>query len=189
MADPTIQAQLAALHGEQTKLRKRFLALKRQTGTGPFEDVALSGPDGELRLSALFGDKADLIVIHNMGRSCSYCTMWADGFQGWLPHLLDRAAFVVVSPDAPAEQQAFAQSRGWTFPMASSQGTSFKRDLGYETKDGSQMPGYSTFHKGSDGIVHVASDFFGPGDEYCGVWHFFDLLQDGLAGWQPQLSY
>src|SRR5215468_7138428 len=32
-----------------------------------------------VRLSELFGDKADLFVIHNMGQSCPYCTLWADG--------------------------------------------------------------------------------------------------------------
>jgi predicted dithiol-disulfide oxidoreductase (DUF899 family) len=72
---------------------------------------------GSVRLSELFGDKADLFVIHNMGQSCPYCTLWADGFNGAYRHLSNRAAFVVSSPDTPEKQRKFAESRHWTFPM------------------------------------------------------------------------
>jgi len=41
----------------------------------------------DVRLSSLFGSNKDLILIHNMGRQCSYCTMWADGFNGVLDHM------------------------------------------------------------------------------------------------------
>ena len=41
-----------------------------------------------------------------MGRGCSYCTLWADGFNGLRHHFEDRAAFVVVSPDTPEQQKA-----------------------------------------------------------------------------------
>jgi predicted dithiol-disulfide oxidoreductase (DUF899 family) len=34
---------------------------------------------GSVRLSELFGDKADLFVIHNMGQSCPYCTLGRTG--------------------------------------------------------------------------------------------------------------
>ena len=27
------------------------------------------------------------------------------------------------------------------------------------------------------------------GDDFCAVWHMFDLLKDGWAGWEPQYSY
>lgn len=73
----------------------------------------------KIRLSELFGNKKDLILIHNMGNSCPYCTMWADGFNGLLQHLQDRAAFVVSSPDDPMTQKDFASSRGWKFKMIS----------------------------------------------------------------------
>jgi predicted dithiol-disulfide oxidoreductase (DUF899 family) len=57
--------------------------------------------------------------------------MWADGFTGTVPQLQDRAAFVVVSPDSPEIQQAFAQSRGWNFRMLSGQGSTFIKDMEY----------------------------------------------------------
>ena len=65
------------------------------------------------------------------GRGCVYCTMWADGFNGVVPHLEDRAAFVVVSPDEPHVQAEFAASRGWRFRMVAAR-SDFTGDMGYE---------------------------------------------------------
>ena len=128
-----------------------------------------------------------------MGKSCPYCTLWADGFNGVAGHLEDRAGFVVVSPDAPEDQQAFAKSRGWTFRMLSAKESSFTDDMGYmaeyEGKPWPQ-PGYSTFRKNEDGQVQrVAHAPFGPGDPYCGVWHLFELLDGGTGEWQPKFEY
>ena len=51
-------------------------------------------------------------------------------------------------------------------------------------------PGFSTFRRQPDGSVQrVAHASFGPGDPYCGVFHLFGLLADGLDGWQPKFSY
>jgi predicted dithiol-disulfide oxidoreductase (DUF899 family) len=66
----------------------------------------------KINLSNLFGTKNDLFVVHNMGNSCPYCTMWADGFNGLLPHLEDRSTFVVSSPDDPFTQKEFTSQRG-----------------------------------------------------------------------------
>jgi predicted dithiol-disulfide oxidoreductase (DUF899 family) len=43
--------------------------------------------DGETSLLDMFGGKDRLLLIHNMGQGCRYCTLWADGFNGFLPHL------------------------------------------------------------------------------------------------------
>src|SRR6516164_9513796 len=60
-----------------------------------------------------------------MGASCPYCTLWADGFNGLLPHIENRAAFVVASPDDPQAQEKFKASRGWRFPMVSHRDSTF----------------------------------------------------------------
>ena len=73
----------------------------------------------QVSLLDLFGDKNELFVVHNMGKSCSYCTMWADGFNGIYHHLIDQASFVVASPDTPEVQENFAAERKWRFPMIS----------------------------------------------------------------------
>ena len=171
-------------------LKQQLTALRRQAEPETVEDYALTGPDGQsVRLSELFGDKRDLILIHNMGKGCSYCTMWADGFNGVLPHLEDRAAFVLVSPDAPDVQQEFARERGWTFPIYSAHGTRFIEEMGFRDEDG-WLPGVSTFRKtDGGGVQRVATTEFGPGDDFCAVWHFFDLLSGGAGGWEPRYSY
>lgn len=144
----------------------------------------------KIKFSSLFGKKEDLILIHNMGKGCTYCTMWADGFNGVVPHLEDRAAFAVVSPDSPEVQKKFYNSRKWKFRMYSSKGSSFAKDMGFETAKGEPQPGVSVFYKNRTGeISRVAKDYFGPGDPYCGVWHLFDLLPGGPKGWHPQYKY
>jgi len=176
---------------DQIELLKRQLSEARRRRPGEaVADYALLDSDGSpTTLSALFGDCDDLIVIHNMGRGCVYCTLWADGFSSLVPHLENRAAFVVVSPDAPEVQAEFAASRGWTFQMASAAGSDFTSALGYE-HDGSYMPGVSAFRRQPDGsIVRTGSDFFGPGDDYSPPWRLFDLLEGGVGAWEPRYRY
>ena len=154
----------------------------------PVTDYAFAGPDGPVKLSALFGDKTDLFVIHNMGTGCSYCTMWADGFNGVYDHLASRAAFVLTSPDSPEVQARFAAERGWRFPMVSHQGSRFAEDMGYKRKEG-WYPGVSVFQRKGDRIVRVSDAELGPGDDFCTVWHLLDLLPEGPAGWAPKFRY
>ncbi len=105
--------------------------MKTKTAREKVEDYELIGwGNKKVRLSSLFGEKDELFLIHNMGQGCPYCTMWAYGFDGVLPHLEDRAAFAVVSPDPPSVQQKFATGRGWRFKMLSGKGTPFSMDLG-----------------------------------------------------------
>ena len=155
----------------------------------PVNDYELTDSKNQkINLSQLFGSKKDLILVHNMGTGCSYCTMWADGLNGLLPHLEDRAKFVVSSPDEPAAQQEFANSRGWKFQMVSTKGTSFAKEMGFE-KNGIPMPGVSVFYKDNDKIIRVGRDDFGPGDKYCPTFPLFDLLKDGTNNWQAKFQY
>jgi predicted dithiol-disulfide oxidoreductase (DUF899 family) len=170
------------------RLRKRMQKLQQNVEPAPVDDYELASAKGPVRLSELFGDKPYLFVIHNMGAGCRYCTLWADGFNGLYPHLADRAAFVLSSPDAPAKQKRFAKARGWRFPMVSHDGTSFAADMGYRAKD-YFMPGVSVFTRRGRKIVRVSDTAFGPGDDFCALWHFFDLLPKGADGWTPQYKY
>lgn len=188
-----IKATLQALHKEVRAKQAELVEVLRHAGPERVDDYTFDGPDGPVKLSELFGDKADLIVIHNMGGSCPYCTLWADGFNGLRAHFENRAAFVVVSPDTPEQQKAFAESRGWGMRMVSNGDSGFTEAMGYTVEqDGQtwQMPGYSTFHKDEDGVIRrIAHDHFGPGDLYNPVWHMFPLLADGANDWQPKFTY
>jgi len=145
-------------------------------------------PDGIVTLTELFGDHEDLMVVHNMGVSCPGCTLWADGYNGIHQHVTSRAAFVVSSPDAPEVQQKFAASRGWVFPMVSHMGNSFAEDMGYRTAT-RLLPGMSVFKLKANKILRVSDVTWSPGDDFCTIWHMFDLLPEGPAGWMPKLRY
>jgi predicted dithiol-disulfide oxidoreductase (DUF899 family) len=181
--------QLKALRERIGETRREMQTLQAAIEPEAVDDYTFTNPQGSVRLSELFGGKQDLFVIHNMGTSCPYCTLWADGYNGVYEHLADRAAFVVSSPDTPEAQQRFAQSRGWKFPMVSHAGTSFAQDMGYRGSKGGWMPGVSVFQRQRGRIVRVADSSFSPGDDFCAVWHFLDLLPEGSAQWQPRFSY
>ncbi len=178
------EKKLQDLEREISKSRKKMLKVLGKMAAMKVNDYVLKNRDGqEVKLSEMFGDKQDLVLIHNMGRSCSYCTMWADGFNGIFNHIWQRAGFALVSPDSPEVQRDFADSRGWKFPMFSGADSSFIRDMGYQTENGDYWPGASVFHKDENGeITRVSKTFFGPGDFYCSVWHFFDMLPNKEQG-------
>ncbi len=183
--------EIAQLQEQITELKSKLAEARRRTGGEVVQDYTLKNSDGsEVKLSQLFGDKPDLLVVHNMGKGCRYCTLWADGFVGFTPHLENRGAFVVMSNDPPDVQREFAKSRGWNFRMASSRGTSFFKDMGYEPEPGKYWPGASAFHKDASGkITRTGHATFGPGDDFCAIWHLFELFKDGVNKWQPQYTY
>lgn len=181
--------KLAAWRKQIAELRQKMRAAQSTVQPEPVQDYEFTIPSGRICLSQLFGDKRDLIVIHNMGRSCPNCTLWADGFNGVYPHIADRAAFVVTSPDSADVQQSFAASRGWRFPMASHQGNGFAADMGYRSTSGGWLPGVSVFRREATGVVRVADTHFESGDDFCAVWHLFDLIPEGAAGWRAKFSY
>ncbi len=181
--------KLAVYRREIAVLRDKMRALQQSVEPEEVADYQFAGADGPVRLSELFGDKDTLFVIHNMGRSCPHCTMWADGFNGVLPHLESRAAFVVTSPDDPATQAEFAASRGWKFRRVSHHGGTFATDMGYRGEGGGWMPGVSVFKRVGDTIMRVSDTAFDDGDDFCAVWHFLDLLPEGRAGWRAKFSY
>ena len=173
---------------EIVALRRKMRALQQAIEPEEIDDYEFSTRDGKVPLSALFGGKDDLFVIHNMGAGCPYCTLWADGFNGVLPHLENRAAFVLSSPDAPEAQEKFKAARGWRFRMVSHQGTGFAADMGYKGEDG-WLPGVSVFARHGGKILRVADTGFQPGDDFCALWHFLDLLPAGDTGWRPRFAY
>jgi len=152
-------------------------------------DYEFRTAEGTVRLSQLFGDRDQLIVIHNMGRSCPACTLWADGYNGLHEHVTSRAGFVVTSPDAPEVQRDFAASRGWKFRMVSHAGSTFAADMGFRGGKGNWVPGVSVFQRQGEKIVRVSEATFSPGDDFCTLWHLFDLLPGGAGDFRPRYQY
>ncbi len=190
MQAPTSE-NVRRLEEEIARLKATLAEMRRSTPPSPVHDYSLRRADrSSVLLSVLFCGKPDLLVIHNMGRSCPYCTLWADGFNGIASHLESRAALALVSPDEPDTLARFAAGRGWRFPVISSHNSAFTRDLGFEPEPAKYWPGASGFRRLPDGsIIRVASATFGPGDDFCSAWPLFDLLAEGANGWQPKYSY
>lgn len=189
-----IDQEISALQNEVEAAKQRLVEARKRRPKEFVGDYILKDVEGaDVRLSDLFGDKDDLILIHNMGTGCSYCTMWADGFTGLVPHLSDRAAFVVCSPDKPEVQKRFASKRNWKFRMISAHDSSFLQDMGFWKPEGpgaGPWPGVSTFRRFPDGqIARVAKTHFSPQDDFCAVWPLLDLLEEGPNGWDPKYSY
>ena len=144
--------------------------------------------DGKTSLLDLFAGRAKLFAIHNMGQGCRYCTLWADGLNGFLPHLESEFGVVLLSKDPPEVQRAFANSRGWRFRMASHGGGDYIREQSVcEGQD--NMPGIVCYTRKGDEIVKMNTSIFGPGDLYCPVWHILSLAGVGEAEWTPQYAY
>ena len=185
------EKEIERLTKEFDAARNKLLEAKRARAPELVEDYILQGSGGEdVRLSQLFGQKNEMILVHNMGKRCRYCTLWADGLSGFVKHLENKAAFVVTSPDDPETQSKFARDRGWNFRMYSTERSSFTRDMGFLKEEKSYWPGVSFFRKDADGkIYRTAKDIFWPGDLYCSVFHLFDLLPSGQMDWEPEYHY
>jgi predicted dithiol-disulfide oxidoreductase (DUF899 family) len=189
-------AALNAKRAQIAELRNEMRDLQARVEPQAVEDYVVAGWDGPVRLSALFGAKRDLILVHNMGVGCTSCTMWADGLNGVYDHLAARAAFVVASPNPVEVQKAFAASRGWRFPMISYEGSTLAEDLGYreggdplDEKLGGWNPGVSFLRRDGDRIVRLSDTEFGPGDDFCIVYHLFDLAPGFDLDWAPSYRY
>lgn len=181
--------RLTSYRRQIADLRKQMRGVQASVEPEEVKDYALTTPDGSVHLFSLFGDQEYLFLIHNMGVSCPSCTLWADGFNGIYDHLRNRGAFVVSSPDAPEIQRAFAKDRGWRFRMVSHQGTSFAADMGYRSESGGWLPGISVFRREQGRIFRVSDTGFDMGDDFCSLWHIFDLLPSGAGTWRPRFSY
>lgn len=93
MSSKALTRKIRKLEARLVRQHKKLGELKRRRPPEQVANYTLAGPTGPVKLSALFGSHKDLIVVHNMGRRCPYCTMWADGYNGLRPHLENRAAF------------------------------------------------------------------------------------------------
>lgn len=183
-------SQIENLRNEITEKRNQLIELLKKDTAQDIEDYELKNINGEpVRLSELFQGQDRLMVIHNMGKSCVYCTLWADGFNGLVKHFEDRLPTVLISPDPPEVQKQFANGRGWNFKIYSAHKSPFLDKVGFMHESGRSNPGVSIYVKEDGKIRQHSKDFFGPGDFYSPIWHMFDLIPEGQKNWAPKYSY
>jgi predicted dithiol-disulfide oxidoreductase (DUF899 family) len=162
--------------------------LLKQASPTPVKNYTFETLEGEVSLLELFAGKTTLLAIHNMGQGCRYCTLWADGFNAFVPHLENAAAVVLLSKDPPAVQRTFANARGWRFRMASHGGGEYMQEQSVIPGQGN-MPGMVCYVREGDQILKKNTAVFGPGDLYCSLWHVLSLAGLGESDWTPQYNY
>ena len=179
---------IESLERQVAELTAKLNAARRKAGGREVPDYALWSLAGEVRLSSLFSGADRLLAIHNMGQGCRYCTLWADGFNGFLPHLESAVAVALLSRDDPETQRRFANSRGWRFRLASHRGGDYIREQTvYPGHD--NMPGAVLYERKDGKILRKNAVVFGPGDMFCPAWSFLAMAGLGVEDWTPQFSY
>lgn len=181
-------SEIQALEAKIFELTQEVNRLRIAHAGDPVANYEFATQEGLTNLLALFGEHDKLLVIHNMGQGCRFCTLWADGFNGFLPHLESTMAVVLVSKDTPIVQRRFANSRGWRFRLASHGGGDYIREQSV-MQGQTNTPGAVVYSRDGDKIVRKNSTVFGPGDQFCSAWHL--LAMAGLAEpeWAPQFNY
>ena len=181
--------EIAAIEEQILVLNQKLAALRKgSTEVVGIPNYTFETLTGRIDLESLFCGKKILFAIHNMGQGCRYCTLWADGLNGFLPHLEDQFAVVLLSKDPPGQQQQMAHARGWRFRMASHGGGDYLAEQGVVPGEGN-MPGLVCYVKEDGKITRKGSTVFGPGDAFCSLWHVLSLAGIGEDEWTPQYSY
>ena len=184
MANP----EIADLEQQIFELTGKLNALRKANPREEIRNYSFATVEGETSLLELFGDHDTLLMIHNMGQGCRYCTLWGDGFNGFVPHLEAALSLVLVSKDAPQLQRQFANARGWRFRLASHGGGDYIREQ-TAMAGSDNMPGAVVYEREGDKIYRKNGCVFGPGDLYCSMWGLLGLAGMGEAQWTPQYNY
>lgn len=173
------------LEKELARLKADLVQVRRKNAYREIKPYTFQTSSGDIELTELFQSSQDLLMIHNMGEGCPYCTAYADGINGVLRHLQRRTSVALISNDHPKTQSVFAKARGWQFNMVSAIGTTFSKDMGFEPKPGEFWPGVMGFRKHGNAVILVSKAYFDPGDDYCVIWPLFSFLEDGVGAWEP----
>jgi len=170
------------------ELTQKVARLRKDSEPVPVKNYTFTDTDGEVSLLNLFGNREVLFVIHNMGQGCRFCTLWADGLNGFVPHVESQYAFVLVSKDAPQIQRNMSNSRNWRFKMASHGGGEYIQQQSVFAGE-TNTPGMVCYLRKGDEIFRKNSVAFGPGDEFCPQWNLLSLAGIDEPEWFPQFNY
>jgi len=180
--------EIADLEKQLYELTTKLNALRKMNSGVEVENYAFATTEGDASLLELFGEQDRLLVIHNMGQGCRYCTLWADGLNGFLPHLESAMSVVLVSKDSPRLQRSFASSRGWRYRLASHGGGAYIQEQTVKEGEGN-VPGAVVYERDGNKITRKNAAEFGPGDLYCSIWNVLGMAGLDAGTWTPQYRY
>lgn len=204
-----LKARLDLLEAEKelTRCGDELARRRRQLPWVPVDqDYRFTGPDGEVGLTDLFGDRTQLLIYHFMfapewDQGCPTCSSLADGFDGLRVHLEHHdVALAAVSRATADKLIAYRQRMGWSFPWVSSAGStfnfdyhvSFTRDNVTDTAvynyrampvDPGALPveghGLSSFARQDGTVYHTYSAYARGCDALWGMWQWLDRAPSG----------
>jgi predicted dithiol-disulfide oxidoreductase (DUF899 family) len=198
------------LLAEEIELRRhieRVAALRRELPPGGAVAKAyeFEGEGGKATLPDLFGDKQTLVLYSYMfgpkrEQPCPMCTSFMGTWEGKIPDIEQRVAFVFVARGPIARLVEAKKARGWTrHRIYSDLSGDYTRD--YVSPDDADVPAYNVFTR-RDGIIRHfwADEMFkntaDPGQDPRGapdldpLWYLLDTTPEGRdKDWYPSLSY
>lgn len=168
-------------------------------------EYRFEGPNGEVGLADLFGDKNTLIVYSMMygpqrEDGCPMCTAQLSAWDPAVPHLEQRLALVVVARSPYDRIVRYAESRGWKhLKVYADPSGDFTQDfVGDRDAD---APAYTVFQRDGDAIRHFYSaegtmEMADPGQDphdapdMNPLWIILDTTPEGRGtDWYPKLRY
>jgi predicted dithiol-disulfide oxidoreductase (DUF899 family) len=180
--------EISDLEKQIFELKARLNKLRKSSSGSPVANYDFDTLQGKTTLLDLFGEHEQLLVIHNMGQGCRYCTLWADGINGILKHLESVMSVVLVSKDSPELQRRFANSRDWRYRLASHGGGAYIQEQSVMA-GADNVPGVVVYERKAKEIFRRDYSVFGPGDDYCTMWSLLALAGRSDEDWTPQYIY
>jgi len=189
---------------------ERVAAMRRTLplGGAPPDDYVFDGESGPVRLSELFDDGKDSLIIYSymygprMAKPCVMCTSILDALDGEAPHVVQRVSLAVVAKSPIERILGFTRPRGWrNLRLLSSANNTYNHDYGAEEASGAQIPACNVFVRRDGNVRHFwsAELLYAPAeagqdgrhvDMFWPLWNLFDLTPEGRGtDWYPRLSY
>jgi len=189
---------------ESVAAKRRALPL----GGEPPEDYVFDGANGPVRLSELFDDGKDSLIVYSymfgpqMKAPCVSCTSILDALDGEAPHVVQRVNLAVVAKSPIERILGFTRPRGWrNLRLLSSAGNTYNCDYHSEDAKGAQLPAANVFVRRDGKVRHFYSTelLYEPPeggqdgrhvDMFWPLWNLFDLTPEGRGtDWYPRLTY
>jgi len=194
---------------EEKRDSKQHDELNRKRRSLPWtqveKDYTFSTVQGEVSLADLFGNRRQLFVKHfmmgpNQDWQCPGCTLEVAHVDGLLEYFDHHDMAYVAVARAPIEEiEAVRKKMHWKFRWVSSFNSDFNYDFhvsfrpeeraahkalynfrDVDPKDTEDLSGNSIFFKDDQGqIFHTYSTFGRGGEQFLGIYGFFDVLPKG----------
>ena len=198
------------LLAEEIELRRhieRVAELRRAlpAGGAVTKNYAFEGEGGMATLPDLFDNKQTLVIYSYMfgperEQPCPMCTSYMSTWQGKIPEIEQRIAFVFVARAPIARLIEAKRARGWTqHRIYSDPSGDYTRD--YVSPEDADMPAYNVFTRRDGSIRHFWANEMGastadPAQDPRGapdidpLWTILDTTPEGRGkDWYPRLNY